>query len=268
MEDADGYMSIDPKKRELYIAPPPKETKDSCLNSLWWKIGFGISLAGNVALAFVLIFVSFSSPASQGISYAKLPHNQIRSCLLNCVPCISAKDSITANLTLDPNTAFPQLYTSGDLKSVKWKGMKQSVKTDTLRYDVMASILSQEGFTSGKICWEVEVVEGGRWWGVGIVRESANRNGPIFLAPAGGYWGVQRIDGQYQAITNPRTNLSLCHPPTRIRVSLDYSEGLVAFFDGDTKVQLFAFPKTKFSGERILAWFLIDGWNGELMVHP
>ncbi|KAJ7317278.1 hypothetical protein JRQ81_003440 [Phrynocephalus forsythii] len=203
-----------------------------------------------------------------GLLVTELPHNQIQSCLLNCVPCRAAKDSITANLTLDPNTAFPQLYISKDLKNVKWKGMKQPVKKDTLRYDVMASVLSHEGFTSGKICWEVEVVEGGQWWGVGIVRESANRNGPIFLAPAGGYWGVQRIDGQYQAITDPRTNLSLCQPPTRIRVSLDYSEGLVAFFNGDTNEQLFAFPKATFSGERILAWFLIHGWNGELMIHP
>ncbi|KAH0630418.1 hypothetical protein JD844_013431 [Phrynosoma platyrhinos] len=180
----------------------------------------------------------------------------------------TASKESKAKLTLDPSTAFPQLYISEDQKTVKWKGMKQSVTASPTRYDVLASVLSHEGFTSGKICWEVEVVEGGTWWGVGMVRESANRNGPIFLAPEGGYWGVQRIDEQYQAITHPRTNLSLCHPPKRIRVSLDYSLGQVAFFDGDTHAELFTFPKEKFSGERILPWFLIHGWNGELMLHP
>ncbi|XP_042304673.1 butyrophilin subfamily 1 member A1-like [Sceloporus undulatus] len=267
MEDEDGYMSIDPRKRDLCAATASKESKGSFSNLLWWKIALGISVAGNVVVVVVLLIL-LSLPAPQAISYSKPPHNQIQSCLLNCIPCGSAKNSRTANLTLDPGTAFPQLYISEDQKTVTWKGMKQSVAPCTMRYDVMASVLSHEGFTSGKICWEVEVVEGGTWWGVGVVRESANRNGPIFLAPGGGYWGVQRIDGQYQAITEPRTNLSLCHPPKRIRVSLDYSVGQVAFFDGDTHAELFTFPKTHFSGEKILPWFLIHGWNGKLMIHP
>ncbi|KAF7236215.1 Butyrophilin subfamily 1 member A1 [Varanus komodoensis] len=173
-----------------------------------------------------------------------------------------------AHLTLDRATAHPQLYVSDDLKSVKWKGMKQDVRSSPLRYDVMASVLSRESFTSGRICWEVEVVEGAEWWAVGVVRASANRNGPIVLTPDGGYWGVQRIKGQYEAITHPRTNLTLCHPPTRVRVSLDYSEGLVEFFDGDTNTRIFAFPKVQFSKEAIHAWFLIFKWNGELRLHP
>ncbi|XP_061475187.1 butyrophilin subfamily 1 member A1-like isoform X2 [Rhineura floridana] len=221
-------------------------------------------LAASVTLKCIVIFLILSAsqvPAN--------PHEEIQSCLQKCIPCRSATNHRTANLTLDPKTAHPQLYVSDDLKTVKWRDMKQHVTSGPLRYDVMASVLSHEGFTSGKNCWEVEVVQGGSWWGVGVIRESANRNGPIFLAPEGGYWAVQRIDGQYQAITNnPRTNLSLCHPPSRIRVSLDYSEGLVAFFDGDTNAHLFTFPKAEFAGEKIHAWLLIYGWNGELTIHP
>ncbi|KAG8127766.1 hypothetical protein E2320_014672 [Naja naja] len=188
--------------------------------------------------------------------------------MLNCIPCRSATNRITANLTLDPSTAHPQLYVSPDLKSVRWKAMKQQVNASALRYDVMASVLSHQSFNSGKLCWEVEVVEEGEWWGVGIVRESANRNGPIVLQPSGGYWGVQRIDGQHQAITHPRTNLTLSHSPRRIRVSLDYSQGFIAFFDGDTNAELFTFPKANFAGEKIHAWFLIYKWNGQLLLHP
>ncbi|KAG8127753.1 hypothetical protein E2320_014636 [Naja naja] len=54
-----------------------------------------------------------------------LPSKPIPSCVKNCIPCRSANDSVTANLTLDPNTANPQLYVSPDLKSVRWKDMKQ-----------------------------------------------------------------------------------------------------------------------------------------------
>nr|XP_028576890.1 E3 ubiquitin-protein ligase TRIM7-like isoform X2 [Podarcis muralis] len=268
MEDEDGYMQIDPKSQQKRSAPLPKCTKGSSSN-VWWKVAFSIALAGNVALVLVLIFLSLPSKKIPRKTFSKPPHNQIRSCLKRCVPCSSDKMRTTANLTLDPSTAHPQLYVSEDLKSVKWRGMKQNVSAGPLRYDVMASVLSHQGINSGKFCWEVEVVEGGGWWGVGIVREDANRNGAIHLAPEGGYWAVQRIDGQYQSITdNPRTNLSLCHHPSRIRVALDYSEGLVAFFDGDTDAHLFTFPKAKFSGEKVHAWFLIYGWNGELTIHP
>ncbi|XP_008118304.1 butyrophilin subfamily 1 member A1 isoform X2 [Anolis carolinensis] len=279
MEDEEGYMSIDPKLRNFCATKPSTGSKGCFSNLLWWKIGLGISVAGNVALILVLILLNL--PALQDYSYGnphtnqaedtfynKPPHNLIQSCLQNCIPCRTAKDSITANLTLDPDTAFPKLFISEDKKSVKWKDMKQNVAPGLKRYDVMASVLTQQGFTSGKICWEVEIVEGGQWWGVGVVRESANRNGPIVFDPSGGYWAVQRIDGKYEANTEPRTNLSLCHQPKRIRISLDYLMGQVAFFDGDTHAELFIFPKTTFSGEKIFPWFLIHKWNGELMIHP
>ncbi|XP_032068122.1 butyrophilin subfamily 1 member A1-like isoform X2 [Thamnophis elegans] len=189
----------------------------------------------------------------------------IASIALKCTVIVMV---FSANLTLNPSTAHPQLYISSDLKSVRWRGMNQQVHGSLLRYDVMASVLSHEGFNSGKLCWEVEVVDEGEWWGVGIVRESANRNGLILLDPRGGYWGVQRINGQHQSITQPRTNLTLCHSPRRIRVSLDYLEGLVAFFDGDTNAEIFTFPKANFAGEKIHAWFLIYKWNGQLLLHP
>ncbi|CAI5767955.1 butyrophilin subfamily 1 member A1-like isoform X1 [Podarcis lilfordi] len=256
-----------PERGELPALPPRAQAKDPSSSMFFWPgMVFGVLLAASVALKCILIFMILS--ASKVPAEKTNPH-EIQSCRQKCIPCRSANSHLTANLTLDPSTAHPQLYVSENLKSVKWRYMKQSVNSSPLRYDLLDSVLSHQGIDSGKFCWEVEVVEGGNWWGVGIVRESANRNGKILLAPEGGYWGVQRIDGQYQSITaNPRTNLSLCHPPSRIRVSLDYSEGLVGFFDGDTDAHLFTFPKAKFSGEKVHAWFLIEGWNGELTVHP
>ncbi|XP_058026058.1 E3 ubiquitin-protein ligase TRIM15-like isoform X1 [Ahaetulla prasina] len=257
--DVDGYAYMDPQNRNL---PASKQSK-GCSFNLCCKIVLGISVAGNVALAVLLILL-----VRGDFQVSKPEPYQIRSCMLNCIPCRSATNSITANLTLDPSTAHPHLHVSPDLKSVRWKAMKQQVNGSPLRYELLASVLSHESFSSGKLCWEVEVVAEGNWWGVGIVRESANQNGPIVLEPNGGYWGVQRIEGQHQAITHPRTDLSLSHSPRRIRVSLDYSQGLIAFFDGDTNAELFTFPKANFAGEKIHAWFLIHKWNGQLLLHP
>ncbi|KAK9405865.1 butyrophilin subfamily 1 member A1-like [Crotalus adamanteus] len=263
--DEDGYMSIDPSKRD-HPLPAIKGKKDPSVNPLVWKVLLGISTVGNVALAVLLIVLTL--PASEKFSEPNLPSKPIPSCLMNCIPCRLAKDSDTANLTLDPNTAHPKLYVSPDLKSVRWTGTNKHMNSSPLNYDVMDSVLSHQGFNSGKWCWEVEVVEGGDWWAVGIARESSNRNGPILLDSRGGYWGIQRIEGRYEAITHPRTNLTLCHPPKRIRVSLDYSKGLLAFFDGDTNAQIFAFPKENFNGETVYPWFLIYIWNEQLFLHP
>lgn len=266
MEDEDGYMSIDPTTRPHNHKPkgPPPPPPPSLL---WWKISVGILLAGIVGLTLLVIFLSL--PVPRHSFEEKNAGNVIQSCQRRCAPCSLAKsNSIIANLTLNPATNNPHLYISDCLKIVSWKGRMQDLKSGPLRYDRLPSVLSQEGFKAGIICWEVEVVNGGTWWGVGVVRESANRNGPIVLDPSGGYWGVQHIDGQYQSITTPRTNLSLCHHPTRIRVSLDYWGGQVSFFDGDTDAELFSFPKTNFGGEKLLGWFLINEWNGELRVYP
>lgn len=176
---------------------------------------------------------------------------------------------LTASLTLDPNTAHPHLYVSEDLKTVAWRAMEQNVTSSPTRYDVLPGVLSQEAFTSGRICWEVEVMGPGQWWAAGIVRETANRHGTIFFAPEGGYWAVQRIDGTYEAITHPqRTNLPVRHVPTRISVLLDFPAGQVAFFDGDTDEELFTFPKSNFLGYRIRAFFLVKNLSAELMLHP
>ncbi|XP_039213117.1 butyrophilin subfamily 1 member A1-like isoform X1 [Crotalus tigris] len=164
--DADGYVYMDPPKRHLQAS---KQSK-GCSFNLCCKIVLGISVVGNVALAVLLILLIHDF---QVYSVSKSAPYQIQSCLLNCIPCRSATNSVKANLTLDPSTAHPQLHVSSDLKNVRWKGMKQQVKGSLLRYELWPSVLSHESFNSGKLCWEVEVVAEGNW-GVGIVRESAN----------------------------------------------------------------------------------------------
>ncbi|XP_039213142.1 butyrophilin subfamily 1 member A1-like [Crotalus tigris] len=127
----------------------------------WPRIAILILLIASIALKCTLIVLMFS--ASQVPSEGIKARKEIQSCLQNCIPCGSAKGHITANLTLNPSTAHPQLYVSSDLKSVRWRGMNQQVNSSLLRYDVMASVLSHESFNSGKLCWEVEVLEGGEW---------------------------------------------------------------------------------------------------------
>ncbi|XP_034645643.1 zinc finger protein RFP-like [Trachemys scripta elegans] len=164
-------------------------------------------------------------------------------------------------MTLDPDTAHPELVLSADRKSVRLGDTQQRVPNDPERFDCNRWVLACEGFTSGRHCWEVEMGDG-QCWAVGVARESVNRKRGLSFNPEEGIWAVQWLHGdQYQARTSPETTVSLGRVPSRIRVCLDCDEGQVAFFSADNKAPIFTFPPASFNGERIRPWFCF--WDSE-----
>ncbi|NXF64998.1 TRI38 ligase, partial [Ciccaba nigrolineata] len=61
-----------------------------------------------------------------------------------------------------------------------------------------------------------------------------------------------------RALTDPPTLLNLPRVPRKIRISLDYEWGVVAFFDVENKTPIFTFPPVSFAGERIRPWFWVE----------
>ncbi|XP_032629923.1 zinc finger protein RFP-like [Chelonoidis abingdonii] len=161
------------------------------------------------------------------------------------------------NVTLDPETAHPKLLLSDDRKSVSLGGTQQNLPNNPERFDYWSCVLSCEGFTSGRHCWEVEVRDRGGW-AVGVARESVRRKGQISHSPEGGIWAVGRWLGQFQALTSPVTRLPLSRAPSRIRVCLDCDRGQVTFIDAGDEAPIFTFPPGSISGGRIRPWL----WSG------
>ncbi|XP_067405784.1 butyrophilin subfamily 1 member A1-like [Emydura macquarii macquarii] len=158
------------------------------------------------------------------------------------------------NVTLVPDTANPELVLSEDQKRVRWSDTRQDLPNNPERFDTLPCVLGCEGFTSGRHCWEVEV-GGGRYWAVGVSRESVRRKGEITLSPDGGIWALGQMWGdQFQAFTSPRTPLPLGRVSSRIRVCLDYDRGQVTFFDAGNKAPIFTFPLASVPGEKICPW--------------
>ncbi|XP_064197069.1 E3 ubiquitin-protein ligase TRIM35-like [Anguilla rostrata] len=164
-------------------------------------------------------------------------------------------------VTLDPNTAHPDLSLSEDLTSVRRSDERQQVPDNPERFDRgLWCVLGSEGFSSGRHCWDVEV--GDDDWVVGVVEESIRRKGVVNWSRAGGVWSILQRSGAYTALTSPRTALTVQRKPQRIRVQLDWDRGEVSFSDPSDNTPLYTF-KHSFT-ERVFPYF----WPDSLRICP
>uniref|UniRef100_A0A8C3HTY1 Uncharacterized protein n=1 Tax=Chrysemys picta bellii TaxID=8478 RepID=A0A8C3HTY1_CHRPI len=173
----------------------------------------------------------------------------------------SRSDSLSAaTVTLDPDTAHPNLIVSADRKSVRWERKEQDLPNNPERFDSVLCLLGSEGFTSGRHYWEVEV-EGRGVCDVGVARESVSRKGDISPNPEQGIWAVQCSEDWYWTPTTPDqgTPLSSSCAPSRIRVYLDCEGGQVTFFHAGNGDPIVTFPSASFAGERILGNEVLQG---------
>ncbi|KFV17937.1 Butyrophilin subfamily 1 member A1, partial [Tauraco erythrolophus] len=153
-------------------------------------------------------------------------------------------------VVLDADTAHCDLVLSDDRKSVKREDTRQDIPDIPERFNQWCCVLGCEGFTSGRYYWEVEAVDGGGW-AVGVSREDVKRKGWFVFKPEEGIWAVGPWAGHFKALTSPvPTFLPEIQTPKRIRVSLDYEEGRVAFFSVDEEIPIFTFPLASFEGIR------------------
>ncbi|XP_030055664.1 E3 ubiquitin-protein ligase TRIM39-like isoform X2 [Microcaecilia unicolor] len=149
--------------------------------------------------------------------------------------------SYTVNVTLDPETAHPNLLLSEDRKSVRRGNTRQNVPDTPQRFDLYPFVLGSEGFTSGRHYWEVEVGDVSHWT-LGVCKDSVRRKWGITLSPGEGFWTVSLWFGKRcSALTSPETQLPLSERPRAVGILLDYEAGKVSFYDAENKSHLFTF---------------------------
>ncbi len=153
------------------------------------------------------------------------------------------------DVTLDPDTAHPKLILSDDGKQVRCGDIRQKLSDNPKRFDYCVSVLGKEALSSGRCYFEVQV-KGKTKWDLGVARESSNRKGSITLTPSDGYWTVGLRNGNaYKAWADPLVSLSLRVKPQRVGVFVDYEEGLVSFYDVESRSHIYSFTAQVFSGK-------------------
>uniref|UniRef100_A0A493T4H3 B30.2/SPRY domain-containing protein n=1 Tax=Anas platyrhynchos platyrhynchos TaxID=8840 RepID=A0A493T4H3_ANAPP len=183
-----------------------------------------------------------------------------------CPGLSSAPDGLAPSVpaekvTLDPDTAHPELVVSQDKSSVRCEIEQKQVPDTSERFENRWCVLGLEEFREGRHCWLVEVE--GEWvkysgWAVGVAGASMERRKRMNMSPEGGIWALQYDEGQLKSLTSPPTPLSLSPIPTRIWVCLDCTQGQVSFINADNGVQIFTFTAVSFNGESIRPWFWLD----------
>uniref|UniRef100_A0A8C2DNN9 Si:ch211-216p19.6 n=1 Tax=Cyprinus carpio TaxID=7962 RepID=A0A8C2DNN9_CYPCA len=160
----------------------------------------------------------------------------------------------TVNVTMDPETAHPKISLSEDDKQAGYGETRQIVPDSPWRFDTCPSILGKEGFSSGKFYFEVQV-KGKTEWDLGVARESVNRKGIITLSPRNGLWTLWLRNGSdYKACDCLSVSLCLKAKPQKVGVYVDYEEGLVSFYDVESRSHIYSFTGQAFT-EKLYPYF-------------
>jgi len=160
----------------------------------------------------------------------------------------------SVDVTLDPDTAHPDLILSDDGKQVRHGDITQKLPNKSQRFDPCILVLGKEGFSSGRFYFEVQV-KGKTEWDLGVARESINRKGQITLRPSNGYWTVWLRNGnEYKALAGPPVSLCVRVKPQRVGVFVDYEEGLVSFYDVESSSHLYSYTHQSFT-EKLYPYF-------------
>ncbi|XP_045064809.1 E3 ubiquitin-protein ligase TRIM39-like [Coregonus clupeaformis] len=179
-----------------------------------------------------------------------------------CVAELKRIQQYAVDVTLDPDTAHPNLIMSEDRKQVKHGDKPHNLPDNPKRFVTCYCILGMEGFSSGRYYYEV-MVKGKTKWILGVARESVNRKGQITLSPKNGYWTVILRDGsKYSACNSPSITLSLREKPQKVGVFVDYEEGQVSFYDVEARSLIYSYTGYTFT-DKLYPYFFPCSNGGE-----
>ncbi|KAI5612511.1 zinc finger protein RFP, partial [Silurus asotus] len=158
------------------------------------------------------------------------------------------------DVTLDPDSAHPQLILSDDGKQVRCGDKEKNVTDTPQRFTYYPAVVGNQSFSSGRFYFEVQV-RGKTHWILGVVNENINRKEGILQRPQNGFWTVGLWGGgQYEAHADPDVFLTLREKVEKLGVFVDYDEGLVSFYDVNSRSHIYSFTGQTFT-QKLFPYF-------------
>ncbi|XP_061473331.1 zinc-binding protein A33-like isoform X2 [Rhineura floridana] len=171
-----------------------------------------------------------------------------------------------ATLTLDPESAHPNLILSKDLTAVTERKMPQSVPRSPSRFLQCVNVLTKESFQSGRHYWEVWVGTKTKW-DLGVAADSVDRAAKVKLCPKNGYWAIRlREKSQYWAADAPWVHLNPGCLLRKVGILLDCRARKVAFYNAEDMSHLFTFHQVR--ARRFYPFFSTCFSDGEKNAEP
>ncbi len=128
----------------------------------------------------------------------------------------------SVDVSLDPDTAHPNLILSDDGKQVRDGGIRQKLPDNPERFDHGPNVLAKEGFSSWRFYFEVQE-KGKTNWTLELAQESIKRKGEIKLRLSNGFWTViLRNKNEYKACAGPTVSLSVRVKLQRVQRWVEY----------------------------------------------
>ncbi|XP_044216123.1 zinc-binding protein A33 isoform X1 [Thunnus albacares] len=146
-------------------------------------------------------------------------------------------------MTFDPETAHPNLSLCQSRTSVWFEEDKDinDCEVNPRRFHYYYCVFGNQGFTTGRHYWEVEVGHKTAWK-VGVAREDVSRGEMMKTGTSSGLWTLALKGGAILACTDPKpTKVKVSVRPVRIGVFLDCEEEEVSFYNAVTMAPIYTF---------------------------
>uniref|UniRef100_A0A8C4S103 Butyrophilin subfamily 2 member A2-like n=1 Tax=Erpetoichthys calabaricus TaxID=27687 RepID=A0A8C4S103_ERPCA len=229
-----------------------------------WMFAFFINLAISVIATFLVIFHctkmnGLYKQYEKKVNYQKLLllMKEIDSMRTITQSEINSMKSLTATLTLDTDTAHPELKISTDGKGLKEYNRQEDILDNPERFDYWACVVAKECFGSGRHYWEIDVAKN-IYWVIGVCRDSARRKGDFVLSSQYGYWTLSWQSQEFCALTCHASPMQLQKElkPQKLGVYLDHDKKQLSFYNVDTQFHIYTYSDMRYhKNEKVFPFF-------------
>ncbi|KAM8846149.1 zinc-binding protein A33 [Synchiropus picturatus] len=146
-------------------------------------------------------------------------------------------------VTFDLETAHPQLSVSASRTSVWFEELKNPAEPPLgpKQFSYYYSVFGQQGFTTGRHYWEVDVGDKTAWR-LGVAREDIPRGEMASTGTWSGLWTLSLKEGNITACTDPTpSKIHISAHVCRVGVFLDCEKEEVSFYNAITMAPLYTF---------------------------